>query len=195
MTEVAEFLSRNPDIEKDCRDLMEGHDRLSDVWAKCYRSDCMLELLNDWIDEFLQRPYPHYEETIANCSEGLEKYIDSLSEMIKGSDQERARARSENFSYKRAVEHFRKEVDSGKLCEIKGATRHFQHVLFVARKASHYILSDERGRFQVHKDCDEITGEETARAEYGDENELKLTIMKQQADLLRASVSNPFALF
>jgi hypothetical protein len=153
----------------------------------------MLKLLNDWIVEFLQRPYPHYEETIANCSDGLEKYIDSLSEMIKGTcDQEKARARSENFSYKRPVEHFRKEVDSGRLGEIEGVTRRFRHVLFVARKASDYILSDERGRFQFHKDCDAITGEETARAEYGDENELKLTIMKQQADLLRASIGNPF---
>ena len=158
MTNVAEFLSRHTDIEKDCRDFMERYDRLSDVWAKCYRSDCMLELLNDWIDEFLKRRYPHYEETIENCSEGLEKYIDSLSEMIKGSDQEKARARSENFSYKRAVEHFRKEVDPGKLVEF--ATRRFRHVLYVARKASHYVLSDELGRFQVHKDCGEITGEE-----------------------------------
>jgi len=192
MTEVAEFLLRKPDIEKDCRDFMERYDRLSDVWAKCYRSDCMLELLNYWIDEFLKRPYPHYEETIANCSEGLEKYIDSLKKMINGNDQEREWARFENFRYKR-VEHFRKEVDSDNLGEI--AARRFRHVLSVARKAGHHILSDELGRLSFHKDCDEITLEETARTEYGDEDELKLRIMKQQADLLRASVRNPFPLF
>jgi len=171
---------------------LNAMDKRSDIWANCERSDLMLDLVNDWMVEFLQKPYPHYEETIENCSEGLEQCIDSLTEMIKGTcDQERERARSENFSYKRAVDHFRKEVDSGRLGALEGASRRFRHLLFVARKASHYILSDELGRFQFHKLSDDIIGDETGSAD-GDESELKLTIMKQQADLLRASVGNPF---
>ena len=152
----------------------------------------MLDLVNVWMVELLQKPYSHYEETIETCSDGLEQFIDSLAEMIEPTcDQEMERARPENFSYKRAVEHFRKEVDSGRLGTLEGATRRFRHLLFVARKASHYIIFDELGRFQFHKLCDDITGDETVFAD-GDENELMRTIMRQQADRLRASVGNPF---
>ena len=185
MTEVAVFLSRNSPIGKSLRDLSERYDRLSDVWENCDRWDLMFELLDDRILEF---PTHRVEDLI----EGLEKYIDSSFGMVnESSDQEREQVRFRNFSYKRAAQQLRQEIDSEKLSQFEGNRRLFRHVRFVALKASQYILFDELGRFQFHKLCDDITGDETVFVD-GDENELKRTIMKQQADLLRASLGNPF---
>lgn len=160
-------------------------------WENCDRWDWMFELLDDRILEFSTHNY-HNAERVEEQIEGLEKYIDSSFGMVnESSDQEREQVRFRNFGYKQAAQHLRQEIDSEKLSQLEGSRRLFRHVRFAALKASQYILFDELGRFHFHKLCDDITGDETLSGDR-DEHELKLTIMKQQADLLRASVGNPF---
>ena len=194
MTELAEFLSRNSHVGEGLRNFSERYDRLSDVWENCDRWDWMFELLDDRILEFPMYNH-HNAERVEGQIEGLGKYIDSSFEMvIESSDQEREQVRFRNFSYKRAAQHLRQEIDSEKLSQFEGNRRLFRHVRFVALKASQYVLFDELGRFQFHKLCDDITGDETVFAD-GDGNEFKRTMMKRQSDLLRASVGNPFKVF
>jgi hypothetical protein len=109
-------------------------------WENCDRWDWMFELLDDRILEFPTHNH-HNAERVEGQIEGLGKYIDSSFEMvIESSDQEREQVRFRNFSYKRAAQHLRQEIDSEKLSQFEGNRRLFRHVRFVALKSKSICL-------------------------------------------------------
>lgn len=91
MTEVNDFLSRNPDIGSQFRNFAAQHETLRDVWKNCPAWYWMLDLLDRC----------HYRN-----AEKLERYIDRQSEHIEDvSDVAIEATRLRHFIWARIVAH------------------------------------------------------------------------------------------
>jgi hypothetical protein len=185
MTEVTEFLSANPLIGSALGDFSTHYEKLSDVWSNCYRPDWMLELLKRSSDQ--KRDYQH--------ADALEKYIESLRERMEDNCDQLTQDVECDFRYRQGVRHIQHEVESGKFSVFEGQRRSFIWLWLTAYEATRYFFEDKIDRFHFNRFAEQIIAEDTAigtTPNDSDEIELKRNVFNMQADLLRATVGNPF---
>jgi len=183
MTEVEEFISKSQNASHDLRELLKPYKSFAAAWTNLQSSELMLGLLNEeTLRIFLSSDHDRGER-LNQWAYGLEKYVDALRElMIEPLEQ--------NFSYKPAVEHIRQELRSGRLCHLEASRRRFGRMLDIARKAGDYVLRDELSIYELVRDAS--NGDAAAPPSDYDENQIKLTVLRRQANKLRDSLPNPF---
>ncbi len=170
MTEVNDFLSRNPDLGSELRDFVRQHETLRDVWGRCPAWYWMLDLLDRC----------HYRN-----AEGLEKYIDRQSQHIEDVSEEAIEATWQmHFSYQQGAKQIEAEVEAGVIGPSEARRRRF----IWARIVAHEI---ERVRF--NNACAPIIEAEVGiELPLTDETEVGRSVLTQQADELREIHGNPF---
>jgi hypothetical protein len=151
----------------------------SEMWKNCNRPDWMLWIL--------------YEHNYRNA-EKLERYIDWLRDQVKYVSEELLRG---YFSYEGCVKQFDKDVNARNANQSKARRRRFMCTWHTAFDSVGYVLQDkvERAEFNHH-------AEPIINAEVGinlpatdfDEIELRLAVLREQADKLREIIGNPFEL-
>jgi hypothetical protein len=181
MNEVNEFLSKNPDMGTEFQSFAAQYATLADVWENCPRSNWMLWLL--------------YKHNYRN-GEKLESYIDSLSEQIDDIDEnELERTRQRHFNYKGYIGELEKERETGRLSQHEVMRRRFIWTWLTARHATQFILDSKVARIQFNNWTEKFlmaeAGVDFQVADF-DETEVRLTLLKEQADKLRETMGNPF---
>jgi hypothetical protein len=181
ISEVTEFLSRNPDIGAEFREFALRYETLADVWKNCPRSNWMFRILNRC----------NYRN-----GEKLEGYIDWLSEQIDDANESALEEiRQRYFNYKGYVKQLEIEGQAGKLPQTEVRRRRFIWTRIVAEHATGYVLDNKVARAQFDKFTERfliaVAGEDSQIPDF-DEIEIRLVLLKEQADKLRESMGNPF---
>jgi hypothetical protein len=174
MTEVEEFISKSLNGSHDLCELLKPYKSFAAAWTNLQSSGWILDLLNEETLGIFVSSEHDRAKRLNQWACGLEKYVDALSEL----------------SYKPAVQHFQQELESGRLSHLEASRRRFSHMLYVARKASHDVLRDELGIHELMQDVS--TGDAAAPPSDYDENQIRLTVLRRQANTLRDSLRNPF---
>lgn len=179
MTEVNQFLLRNPDIGSELRDFAAQHETLREVWENCPEWYWMLDLLN-------RCPYRNAEK--------LERYIDRQSEHIEDvSDTAIEATRQRHFNYRPGAKQIEAEKEAGSFSPREARRRRFIWARIVAHEASAFIFRDKIERANFNNACAPImTAEMGIELPLTDETEVGRSVLRQQADELREILGNPF---
>lgn len=179
MTEVNNFLSRNPDIGSEFREFAIQHETLRDVWNNCPLWYWMLDLL---------------DRCQYRNAENLERYIDRQSEHIEDvSDAAIEATRVSYCNYQAGSKQIQKEWESGNLSLREARRRRFIWARIVAYEASGFIFRDKVDRARFNKVCQSIIDVEVGiELRLPDEADVGRNVLKQQADELREILGNPF---
>jgi hypothetical protein len=181
MSEVSEFLSRNPDMHPEFREFAAQYETLADVWKNCPRSHWMLLILRR----------QNYRK-----GEKLEGYIDWLSEQIDDANEaELERMRQTHFNYKGYAKKLEKEEEAKKLSPSEARRLRSIWMCDVAEDATRFVLDNKTAKAQFDKHTEKFlladVGIEVTTPEF-DETGFRLDLLKKQADKLRDTVGNPF---
>jgi hypothetical protein len=179
MTDVKDFLSRNPDIESEFRDFAAQYETLRDVWKVCPVWYWMLDLIDRC----------HYRNV-----EKLERYIDRQSERIQDvSDAAMEATRLRHFNYKPGARQIQAEEEAGSISPAEARRRRFIWARIVAYEASDFIFRDKIDRVRFNNACAPIINAEMGiELALKDETEVCRSVLRQQADELREILGNPF---
>jgi hypothetical protein len=179
MTEVNDFLSRNPDIGSEFRDFAAKHETLRDVWKDCPVWYWMLDLLDR----------SHYRN-----AEKVERYIDRQTGHIEDvSDEAIEATRQRHFNYQSGAKQIEAEAEAGGLSPRETRRRRFIWARIVAYEASGFIFRDKIERVRFNNACAPIISAEVGiELPLTDETEVGPSVLRQQADELREILGNPF---
>ena len=154
---------------------------LAEVWQHCPHSDWML-----WI--LYKRKYRNAEK--------LEKYIDWLSEQISDpNEDELEETRRRHFNYEACNKTLEEHGNGGTPSETEVRRCRFNCTWITARDATSFLLEDKVATAHFNK-----RNERFLMAQAGidlqvgdfDETEMRLALLKEQADKLRETIGNPF---
>lgn len=185
MTEATEMLWADQLVSSGLREFAINYDRLSDVWVNSPRPDWMLELLKSNCNRT-----QNYRFNV-----GLETYVDSLREMTACHYGEPSADVEHYFTYRPGLMSIEDDVQSGRISILEGERQRSIWLSIVAHEATRYVFEDEVGRFEFNRTAEKIIAELVGIepiADDTDEGDFKRDVLNNQANLLKAAISNPF---